>query len=75
LSRHPLTPAQVEDIEDDDFWEWVRVGLENEDDADVANEVEGFVGHGQAQAQGDLPGQQKRRLVQEALFQELYGDM
>ena len=33
-----------------------------------------FVWHGQAQAQGETPGQQKRRLVQEALFQELYGD-
>ena len=41
LIIHSLA-AQAEVVEDDDFWDWVRVGLENEDVAEPAYEVEGF---------------------------------
>ncbi|KAF9519504.1 hypothetical protein BS47DRAFT_1358110 [Hydnum rufescens UP504] len=74
LVIHSLV-AQVEDVGDEEFWDWVHVGLEDEDDADPTNEVEGFLWHGQALAMGETLGQQKQWLVQEALFQELYSDV
>ncbi|KAF9503183.1 hypothetical protein BS47DRAFT_1369732 [Hydnum rufescens UP504] len=51
--------AQVEDGGDEEFWDWVHVGLEDEDNADPTNEVEGFLWHGQALAMGETLGQQK----------------
>ncbi|KAF9514803.1 hypothetical protein BS47DRAFT_1451506, partial [Hydnum rufescens UP504] len=58
LVIHSLT-AQVEDVGDEEFWDWVHVGLEDEDNADPTNEVEGFLWHGQALAMGETLGQQK----------------
>jgi hypothetical protein len=60
-------------VYESDFWEWVEEGQSGEDEGDEEGPVEGFTWGGAGPL---LPGesevQQKRRYVQDALFDALY---
>jgi G3E family GTPase len=71
LIIHSLA-AQFEVVEEeDDFWDWIHLGLDEQEDP--VEEVNGFIwSHQQQHVVGESEGQQKRQLIQEALFDALY---
>jgi hypothetical protein len=66
--------VRVEDHEyETDFWEWVDKGRIDEDEREEDGPVEGFVWDGRGPPlPGETEAQQKRRHVQEVLFDALY---
>jgi len=64
----------IEDSEyEADFWEWVNEGMQGQGDEEEDEPVDAFVWTGaRSPHPGESDGQQKCRLIQEALFNALY---